>query len=117
MIWVANSQPRSEEWMGQSQREGAAYQSKTTGNGSPQETSRDGIVESSRVWNGGGRSRTRNGAVGSGKQDVSTGRQSLQRLVSSGGSSNNVPVGGVLSSSRGHEGSESEGDKLELHCD
>ena len=68
-IWIADGKPRSG---GGGVERGAAYESKTTGNDSTQQASRDGIVEGSGAGGGGG-SRGRDGAVGSGKQDVSTG--------------------------------------------
>ena len=77
IIWIADGKPRSRGW---AKRE-AAYESKTTGNGSTQQTSRDDIVEGSRAGGGGGGGRGRDGAVGSRKQGVSTG-ESLEGWAS-----------------------------------
>lgn len=96
----------------------ATYESNTTSNGSTEETAGDGVGEGSGIRVGRGRAvsavsaRRYKLAMMILSQDILSLQNSERR-----NSSSNLPVGGVLGSSGGHEGGEGKSDEVELHCE
>lgn len=94
----------------------STYQGETSSDDSSQETARDGVVERSRVGDS-GLGGDGGGSVGS---DDGTCQYTMSKVIPAELAvmiEGSLPVGGVLGRSGGHEGSNSEGDELELHFD